>query len=77
MNGGRFLVSLREVINSERILKCRLLIKVDIDFWEEHLETKVEEFEISIYEAMFQLTTSWKQFWMIMQQKLLLLSLVM
>ena len=27
-----FLVSLREVINSERILKCLSLIKVDIDF---------------------------------------------
>ena len=51
MSGGRFLVSLREVINFERILKCRSLIKADIDFWEEHLETEVEEFEISINEA--------------------------
>ena len=33
MNGGRFLVSLREVINSERILKCQSLNKVDIDMW--------------------------------------------
>ena len=51
MSGGRFLVSLREVINFERILKCRSLIKADIDFWEEHLEPEVEEFEISINEA--------------------------
>ena len=33
MSGGRFLVSLREVLNSERILACRSLIKVNIDFW--------------------------------------------
>ena len=51
MSGRRFLVSLREVVNSERVLKCRSLIKADIDFWEEHLETEVEEFEISINEA--------------------------
>ena len=51
MSGRTFLVSLREAINSERVLKCRSLIKADIDFWEEHLETEVEEFEISINEA--------------------------
>ena len=51
MSGRRLLVSLREVINSERILKCRSMIKADIDFWEEHLETEVEELEISINEA--------------------------
>ena len=31
MNGGNFLVSLREVNNSEKILKIRSLIKEDID----------------------------------------------
>ena len=51
MSGRRFLVSLKEVINSERILKCWLLIEVDIDFWEKHLKTEVEEFEISINKA--------------------------
>ena len=51
MSGGRFLVSLREVTNSERILKSQSLIKADIDFWEKHLQTEVEEFEISINEA--------------------------
>ena len=37
MSGGRFLVSLREVNNSERILQCRSLLKEDIDFWEEDI----------------------------------------
>ena len=37
MSGGRFLVSLREVQNSERILACRSLIMEDIDFWNEDL----------------------------------------
>ena len=77
MSGRRFLVSLKEVINSERILKCWLLIEVDIDFWEKHLKTEVEEFEISIKKhSMFKLTTSWKQFWMIKQQKSQLLFLI-
>ena len=39
MSGGRFLVGLREVQNSERILRCRSLIKADIDFWKEDLGT--------------------------------------
>ena len=37
-SGGRFLVSLREVLNSARILSCRSLIKENINFWEEDLE---------------------------------------
>ena len=37
MSGGRFLVGLREVRNSERILACRSLILEDIDFWEEDI----------------------------------------
>ena len=32
MSGGSFLVSLREVINSERILRCRSLLKENISF---------------------------------------------
>jgi hypothetical protein len=35
MSGGRFLVSQREVISSERILICRSLLKEGINFWEE------------------------------------------
>ena len=37
MNGGNFLVSLREVNNSEKILKLRSLIKEDIDIFEEDI----------------------------------------
>ena len=37
MSGGRFLVSLREVLNSERILACRSLILEDLNFWKENI----------------------------------------
>ena len=37
MSGGRFLVSLREVLNTERILACRSLILENINFWKENL----------------------------------------
>ena len=37
MSGGRFLVSLREVTNSERIIRCRSLVKAGINFWKEDL----------------------------------------
>ena len=37
MSGGRFLVSLREVISLERILACRSLLQEDLNFWEEDL----------------------------------------
>ena len=43
MSGGRFLVSLREVLNSERILSCRSLIKKNINFWEENIDSDAEE----------------------------------
>ena len=46
MRGGRFLVSLREVLNTERILKCRSLIKEDIiNFWKEDLKPIPEDYE--------------------------------
>ena len=35
MSGGRFLVSLKEVNTSERILQCNSLLKAEISFWEE------------------------------------------
>lgn len=46
MSGGRFLVSLREVNNSERILACRSLIKEGVYFWneEEDLRQTQEKF---------------------------------
>ena len=37
MSGGRFLENLREVLNNERILRCRSLIKENINFWEEDI----------------------------------------
>ena len=33
MSGGRFLVSLREVLNSERILQCLSLLKENVNIW--------------------------------------------
>ena len=46
MSGGRFLVSLREVYNSERILACRSLIKENINFWNEDLSIKEDNEDI-------------------------------
>ena len=37
MSGGRFLVSLREVLSSERIIATSSLLKENIDFWKEDL----------------------------------------
>ena len=34
MSGGRFLLSLCEVLNSERILQCRSLLKENVNIWE-------------------------------------------
>jgi len=46
MSGGRFLVSLREVLNTERILTCRSLIKENINFWEEDLKSENQDSEM-------------------------------
>ena len=42
MSGGRFLVSLLEVSNSERILKLRSILKEGINFWEEDVTLDVD-----------------------------------
>ena len=39
MSGGRYLVSLMEVLSSERILATSSLLKEGISFWEEELST--------------------------------------
>ena len=52
MNGGSFLVSLREVLNSERILRCRSLTKENINFWEEDLASENQEC-VTVIEDMF------------------------
>ena len=43
MSGGRFLVTLKEVLNSTRILSFQLLIKENINFWEENIDSDAEE----------------------------------
>ena len=43
MSGGRFLVGLREVNSSEKILKIRSLLKENINFWEEDLQIEVNQ----------------------------------
>ena len=48
MSGGRFLVSLREVLNTERILACRSLIKEDVDFWKEDIRPEIAEYDEGI-----------------------------
>ena len=45
MSGGRFLVSLLEVRNTERILACRSLLMADVDLWQEDLVTENEDIE--------------------------------
>ena len=53
MSGGRFLVSLREVYNSERILACRSLIKENIKFWNEDLSIKEDNEDIKNFLLTF------------------------
>ena len=40
MSAGRFLVSLREVNNSKKILSWNSIIKADLNFWEENIHAK-------------------------------------
>ena len=64
MSGGRFLVSLREVVSTERILTCRSLLKAGVDYWRNmkthdgfteedslKLMEKLEEHEQEIFEG--------------------------
>ena len=43
MSGGRFLVTLREVLNSERILSYRSFIKKKINFWKKNIDSNAKE----------------------------------
>ena len=52
MSGGRFLVSLREVTNSERIIRCRSLVKADINFWKEDLGSDKPSLDLSALLAL-------------------------
>ena len=40
MSGGRFLVNMREVNNSGKILLLNSIIKADLNFWEENIYAK-------------------------------------
>ena len=42
MSGGNFLVSLKEVHDTEKTLICRSLLKEQIDLWQKGLSLKVE-----------------------------------
>ena len=52
MSGGRFLVSLREVTNSERIIRYRSLVKADINFWKEDLGSDKPSLDFSALLAL-------------------------
>ena len=52
MSGGRFLVSLREVTNSERIIRCRSLVKADINSWKEDLGSDKPSLDFSALLAL-------------------------
>ena len=47
MSGARFLVGLREVYCSERILACRSLIMEDIDFWKEDIRPQISDSNVA------------------------------
>ena len=52
MSGGRFLVSLREVTNSKRIIRCRSFVKADINFWKEDLGSDKPSLDFSALLAL-------------------------
>ena len=52
MSGGRFLVSLWEVTNLERIIRCRSLMKTDINFWKEDLGSDKPSLDFSALLAL-------------------------
>ena len=56
MSGSRFFVNLREFLNSKRNLRCRSLIKENINFWEEDITSKNQEY-VAVIEDIFGTTT--------------------
>ena len=52
ISGGRFLVSLREVTNLERIIRFRSLVKADINFWKEDLGSDKPSLDFSALLAL-------------------------
>ena len=56
MSGDSFLVSLQEILNFETIWRCRSLIKKNINFWEEDLESENQEY-VTVIEDTFDART--------------------
>ena len=56
MSGSRFFDNLREFLNSKRNLRCRSLIKENINFWEEDITSKNQEY-VAVIEDIFGTTT--------------------
>ena len=52
MSGGRFLVALREVQSSEKILQMKSLAKAGFNFWKMDLHPSVVHFDMSIVESV-------------------------
>ena len=63
MSGSRFLENLQEVLNSERILRYRSLIKQNINFWVEDITSENLQY-VTATEDIFSTRTrkSWKMF---------------
>ena len=59
MSGGRFLVSLREVNSSEKILALNSIIKEDINFWDENIYTgdRTNDVIVKLQDELEQLST--------------------
>ena len=52
MNGGHFLISLREVLQSENALLCRSLLKERINFWNEDLSINTDSTEENFIQVL-------------------------
>ena len=52
MSGGRFLVSLREVLTSEIFLKCRSLLKENVNIWDENLNQNTDTTESNLIDTV-------------------------
>lgn len=53
MSGRRFLLSLKEVLNSGRILSCRPVTKENINFWKEDLQADQNKNAVTVLDEMF------------------------
>ena len=58
MNGGHFLVSLREVNNSEKMLSLNSIIKTHLNFWEDNIyaEKKTDGVTLKLHTQFDEMT---------------------